>query len=279
MLKGMQEHILPNKSGNQLQISDNRTAVDTKTRWHEEIEIKYVLSGKLNMMIETEIVTASAGDVIFINPYEVHSNVMVEQAGTYCLIMLGLDYFPGGSSAALDLRQLMLDKHIKNHIQNPRVSGILQQIREEFQNENPYKELALSGLFQQLFAVLLQKEQSDTQRYASDLRAKFYKTVEPAVIKMRDEYASNHTGEELAQLCGLDRYYFCRAFKKAMGTTPVEYRNQCRIRVAELLLQDGQYSIAEVAAQTGFEDASYFSRIYKKYKGVSPVEKKTKSSK
>ena len=101
-------------------ISDARKVSSYESRWHEEIEIKYILKGKVNIMVETDVFTASEGDIVFINPYEAHSNVPTEDDGAYSLFMIGLDYFNTVGISNINLRWLMIDTQlrIKRHIKN-----------------------------------------------------------------------------------------------------------------------------------------------------------------
>ena len=76
--------------------------------------------------------------------------------------------------------------------------------------------------------------------------------------------------DELAELCNISKYHFCRVFKNVMGVTAVRYMNGYRVDIAETLLRDGRMTVAEVAWHCGFEDDSYFYRCYKKIKGIPP---------
>ncbi len=256
---------------------------DGESRWHEPIEIKYVVSGSVTVMIDTEMVCAGEGDIIFVNPHEVHSNITVsDDTGMYHLMMLSLDFFSNYEGSELDLRRLLLEKRIRfnNLIKNPRAARILRDIADEMNNEDKYSKLAVRGMFQEFFAVLLRSEvREKTENIALDDRIKFYKAIEPAVIRLRDNYKESFNGEELAALCKMNRYHFCRVFKRAMGMTVIQYQNECRLRMAEILLQDSAYSISEVSCMVGFEDEAYFSRLYKKTRGISPKMAKSKLSK
>ena len=266
-----------------LLFSLSKVQQDGESRWHEPIEIKYVISGTVTVMIDTETVCAGEGDIIFVNPHEVHSNITVsDDTGMYHLIMLSLDFFSNYEANELDLRRLLLEKNVRfnNLIKNPRAARILRDIAFEMGNEDEYSKLAVRGMFQEFFAVLLRNEvQKDTGNTPFDDRIKFYKAIEPAVIKLRDNYSESFCGEELAGLCKMNRYHFCRVFKRAMGMTVIQYQNECRLRMAEILLQDSSYSISQVSRMVGFEDEAYFSRLYKKTRGISPQKAKSKLSK
>ena len=61
-------------------------------------------------------------------------------------------------------------------------------------------------------------------------------------------------------------------FKEETGENFIEYLTEIRLRSARELLQNSQYSIKEICAQSGYSDPNYFSRIFKKYEGVTPSE-------
>lgn len=235
------------------------------------------------MMIDAKTVTANAGDIILVNPYEVHSNLILDDStATYHLIMLDLDFFRVVANQALDLRNLLLEQNIRfqNLIRNHRAGSILTRIAEEYRENSPYARMAIIGLLQELFAVLLCQELcTDRQSLSLSYRIRFYKTIEPAVMLLRDRYWEHFPGQMLADACHLNRYHFCRVFKQAMGMTPVQYQNECRLRIADVLLKNSSLNISQIAAQTGFRDEAYFSRAYKKARGVPPSAEKSKLSK
>ena len=280
MLDNIKENVQFNPDNPQLFISEARKVLGRDSRWHEAIEIKYVLKGRINIMLETDVISADEGEIVFINPYEVHSNVPTDGSGEYALIMVGLDYFDSVGISNINLRRLMIDSQlrIKRRIKNPEIAKTIEKIILENSLQKDYSDILISALMQQLFATLFRDEQFIYDTSSIKDRAKNYKTIEPAVIMLRDDYRKNFSGDSLAHACSLNRDYFCRVFKKAMGKTPIEYQNECRIRMADLLLKQGNMTIKEIAQNVGFEDVSYFSRVYKKIKGISPNQKKSKLS-
>ena len=280
MLDNIKENVQFNPDNPQLFISEARKVLGRDSRWHEAIEIKYVLKGRINIMLETDVISADEGEIVFINPYEVHSNVPTDGSGEYALIMVGLDYFDSVGISNINLRRLMIDSQlrIKRRIKNPEIAKTIEKIIQENSLQKDYSDILISALMQQLFATLFRDEQFIYDTSSIKDRAKNYKTIEPAVIMLRDDYRKNFSGDSLAHACSLNRDYFCRVFKKAMGKTPIEYQNECRIRMADLLLKQGNMTIKEIAQNVGFEDVSYFSRVYKKIKGISPTQKKSKLS-
>lgn len=261
-----------------LMIFEPRRLDDYGSKWHECIEIKYVVSGTIHVMVDTNIYCAKEGDVIFINPYEFHSNIASKDSGSYVLMLLDLGFFRKIDLLSIDLKHLMIAEQYRfnRHITDSDISRIIAQIICEYNDKKDYKNLMIGSLMQQLFVELLRKEHAGYYRNNLEKQTYLYKMIEPAVVCYRDRYFENFKGDEMASLCGLSRDYFGRVFKSAIGMTPVQYQNECRVRIADVLLRSGDYTVSEIAEKVGFEDVSYFIRVYKKIRGFSPGNKKNK---
>lgn len=69
---------------------------------------------------------------------------------------------------------------------------------------------------------------------------------------------------------GMNRSAFCTFFRKATGSTFVNYLNSYRINAACDMLLSTKATVAEVCYASGFHDVPYFNRVFKRLKGVSP---------
>jgi AraC family L-rhamnose operon transcriptional activator RhaR/AraC family L-rhamnose operon regulatory protein RhaS len=76
--------------------------------------------------------------------------------------------------------------------------------------------------------------------------------------------------DQLANIAGMSRRSFLRAFHAATGVTPIAYWIQLRINRAAALLRSGTEPVTEVAFRVGFTDSNYFTRQFRKLTGVSP---------
>ena len=59
-------------------------------------------------------------------------------------------------------------------------------------------------------------------------------------------------------------------FKEVIGETPVEYIVNVRVEHALKLLAEDEFSITEIAEQSGFGSVAYMTRVFKQKLGVSP---------
>ncbi|EJJ28804.1 helix-turn-helix domain-containing protein [Rhizobium sp. CF142] len=74
---------------------------------------------------------------------------------------------------------------------------------------------------------------------------------------------------ELAQVCGLSRSYFNRAFKETFGRTPYRWVMEYRVSKAKDLLRS-DVSIQDVATACGFADQSHLTRVFADIAGDPP---------
>ena len=79
------------------------------------------------------------------------------------------------------------------------------------------------------------------------------------------------TLDELAELIKMNRYTFCKEFKKIYKISPFDYILQTRIQHAKSLLKDTDLQVNEIAQQCGFNDSCYFCRIFKRYENRTPA--------
>lgn len=89
------------------------------------------------------------------------------------------------------------------------------------------------------------------------------------------EYLTEHfektiTLDQLADIAGLSRYHFLRAFSKEFGLTPHAYQLQVRIEHVRRWLESGE-AAAEAATCAGFADLSHLIRHFKSTVGLTPA--------
>jgi AraC-like DNA-binding protein len=89
---------------------------------------------------------------------------------------------------------------------------------------------------------------------------------------------SNFTEEiqldDIASLINMNKQAFCRYFKSRTQKTFVAFVNDIRISHACKLMADGDYAIAGLAYDCGFNSLSNFNRFFKEAKGITPREYK-----
>ena len=78
--------------------------------------------------------------------------------------------------------------------------------------------------------------------------------------------------DDLARRAGMSRATLLRHFRAALGVTPMIYLRNLRLRHAAELLLKTEFSLKEIADQSGFARMPYFFKSFKACYGVSPLE-------
>lgn len=259
---------------------DRPDSISDRTALHEAIEIKCFYEGTATLLIESRSVPVRAGDVVVINPYEFHATVDTgAENGKYHLFMLPLDYFAG--IPGLDLQELFFarGKAFRNlFAADGELHALLMRAAREAAQEQAARDVMIKGLLMQFFAVLLRRGIAEGERPSPEKSVlRRYPVIDPALRCIKSAYAENLTVEQLADLCGVSKHYFCRAFKTVTGKSAMEYLRDFRLRVGNALLTGTDRSVAEISAGCGFENQNYFSRCYKQYYGETPSQSRARN--
>ncbi len=76
--------------------------------------------------------------------------------------------------------------------------------------------------------------------------------------------------DDLAREACLSPYHLHRAFARAFGKTPHEYRTALRLARARRLLESSRLTVSEVCAAVGFESLPSFSTLFRRTFGHPP---------
>lgn len=144
------------------------------------------------------------------------------------------------------------------------IQSLLLTLKNERQPSVAMKNLKV----QELFLYLLENH---TDKFLSFGNSQNISDAELKIKKVIEANAGNNlTLEELAFLCNLSVSTFKRHFKKIYNTSPIEWNNQQRMKLASKMLLNEKPS--EVWHKLGFETHTGFTKSFKKYYGVLPKD-------
>jgi transcriptional regulator GlxA family with amidase domain len=95
-------------------------------------------------------------------------------------------------------------------------------------------------------------------------------TLAPVLEWARRRLHEQLTVPQLAREAGLSERTFARRFRETLGTTPLQWILQERVRLAQELLETTDVPIETVAGRTGFGSATNLRYHFGKLTGVSP---------
>lgn len=96
-----------------------------------------------------------------------------------------------------------------------------------------------------------------------------------AVVRKCQEWLQRHYAQDdaLAQittLAGIPERTLKRRFKRATGTTLIEYLQNLRVEEAKHLLETTDLPTDAISVQAGYEDGSFFRRLFRRSTGLTP---------
>lgn len=270
-----------------------------KHHWHDEVEILYFSGGSFRLEINMEQFSVRSECLYFINPGELHSIIAessdphIEDAVVFSPHILSFD--------AWDAAQIQLIAPIqKGDIIFPRCilpghpafdpirsafSEVMHSFGRALQEESLFVDGAVTDdLINQLYiksallrilAVLSAHGLFTSSGKSSDRRVEDIKIV---LTYIRENYREKIRICDLAGLINRNEQYFCRFFKKAIGSTPVAYVNEYRIKHARRLLEETDLSVMDVCLECGFGNLGNFLREFRRHTGTTPLQYRKKKS-
>jgi AraC-like DNA-binding protein len=95
-------------------------------------------------------------------------------------------------------------------------------------------------------------------------------SVGAALRLMHGRPGDQWTLDSLAREVGLSRSAFAERFARVMGSPAMHYLSSWRLQLAANLLERQRLSIAQAAAEVGYESEAAFNRAFKKQVGLPP---------
>lgn len=151
----------------------------------------------------------------------------------------------------------------------PRLSMLVQLVREECSDDRPGREVVLAHLVDLLLVETL-RAAPRTDAPPGLLRGLADARLAPALRGMHARPAHAWTVAQLAGIAALSRSVFFDRFTRTLGIAPMEYLLAWRMALAKDLLRYSESSIADAAERVGYGSASTFSTAFSRHVGISP---------
>lgn len=149
-------------------------------------------------------------------------------------------------------------------------------LREDMMNEMLYmtqnRESSPFHLIGHLYMFLdyMMRSSAGTNIQKGSQLRDFY--IHEALNFMEHNFQNDISVEDVATVCGLNRSYFGKIFKQAVGKSPQEFLLSYRMVKATELLKLTQLSIGDISQAVGYDNQLHFSRAFKNIYGMSPRE-------
>lgn len=129
-----------------------------------------------------------------------------------------------------------------------------------------------AGLLESELATLLIRRHSETWLPEPNTRGQLpLPKLRRALEFLTENLHRDVRLEEAAAAVELSPFHFAREFRATTGETPYQYLLTQRMERARVLLTTTDWSVQEIAAQTGFASAASFVRAFRQRVGATPA--------
>lgn len=194
-----------------------------------------------------------------------------EAAGPATDILCGQFHFDAaGSRTLIDALPDIVLVRTADRTEFVGLQALVKLLRDETNEPRPGASAVVSHLASALLLLLLRAwlEQAHAVPGLFSLLAD--PRLSRALHEMLAEPGKGWTLEQLAQVCGMSRATFVRAFRAVAGTTPAELLLSIRMTQATQWLNRTHRSIGDIGEAVGYQSEAAFNRAFKRRYGVGP---------
>lgn len=253
--------------------------LDIKTRhmdvhYHDFYEVFVFIDGEVDYWIEGSIYHLKPGDILLINPFELHKPIPRSDTENYERIVLWIDkaYISAIDGGTLESCFDKTAESYKNIMrptlsQKQEIHDLFEEMLREYHSEDFGSDICTYGIFLQIMTFLNRISHTKTNDSAEKYRS-------TTLISEVLDYISKHYNEEItldiiAKQFFVSKYHLSHEFSKNIGTGIHRYITLKRLNVAKDLLSEG-VTAGQTSILCGFSDYTNFFRAFKAEFGVSP---------
>lgn len=252
-------------------ISSTEACLSTNPHIHNEIEMLYIVKGTSEIQISNQSYLAQAGDLLLVNPLEVHGIAPREQE-SYCHRCICFDpSLIADKKIAENLQkgQLLIPRHfLKGEEDTATLCEWFNRMYDSVAGNSPALLFDATAYVSMIFSLLIHHNRL-LQNTMKDKQMCFCAEITDYIAK---HYPESVTSREIAQALFYTQNYFCRKFKSLYGVSFSEYLNMYRLLRAKEMLHANDDKIIDIALACGFNDATYFTKSFKKVFGTTPLK-------
>lgn len=238
--------------------------------WHRSMEVVYLYEGELDVTINSKKYKLHADDFIIINSADIHTTQCYEYA-KILLLQVPFDFLLN-SIPDYDNIRFDMGKAFSTHSSFNVIRRILTDMGQLYMEKPQGYSLRFSSLLYDFLYTLVVNYQVFIDSTAKIQSRKNLKRLEPVIRYVKEHYHECISLEEAASLAALNSEYFCRFFKKNMGTTFTGYVNSVRLAHVCEDLKNTDYNIGTILEQNGITNYKLFMKNFKKLYGCTPKE-------
>ena len=234
-----------------------------RPRGRVDWQIIYIAAGKGHFILDGKEVIVPAGSMVLFQPKQVQDYFYYGKDKTQVWFV----HFTGREVRNI-LRhyEIPTDGYILHTGISREYEDLFRRMRDELVRCSWGYEEMLTYLFRELLMTMHRRMTENAPRVSGFIQDE----IDRARAFFDEHYNEEISIEQYAVSRNMSTSWFNRSFRSAVGTSPMQYILDVRIRNAQTLLETTDYSVTSIAALVGYDNPMYFSRLFRKAKGLSP---------
>ncbi len=249
----------PSFAASETLINEDLPKTHTLAHYHSDVEIIFIEDGNTNMFVAGCEFKAGKGNLIIVNPYEVHTGETLGGKYSHKCICFDMQQIGLKLSDEVGYQNLITDAEF--------IKPYFSLCYDAIKNRSVGWEMLAKGSLLVIFSFLNDKltflSQSKEQEFSRAVLQFIY-----------EHYSESITSKDGADEMMYEHSYFCRKFKRVFLKKFSDFLNEYRVLKAIEMLKNK--SVSETAIACGFQNIGYFSRVFKFVTGQSPSQIKNK---
>ena len=239
------------------------------SHYHDCHQIIYIKEGSVEVDINGNIETASAGDIIIISRFENHSIKILSSTYKRYVLRVAVNLPESDSVFSIFTNRPQKFNNIISVSENSNeFKYIFERIVDEYHSHNSLSEQLQNLLLNELLIYVSRFLPYEISSY--DFKG--FNMILGLKSELENYYFKEFSLDDLAQKYNVSVSTLTHNFKKIVGTSIFDYLLSCRMAVAKNYLSKSKMPIGEIVEKCGFTDSSNFSRSFKKLNNLTPME-------
>ncbi len=252
---------------------------DIALHHHDFYEVYLFLAGDVTYSIENRSYVLQPGDVLLINPMELHRPIIANPKLSYERIVLWME--PGFLSmfqtdrtnlelcfsTSVPIRSNLLRPDAENRA---KITHLLTRLVSESEDSTYGGDVVSVALIIELL-VLINRLHTQLPAQQIEYKDKSERMVADVLHFIHENYHAEISLDSLSTRFYISKFHLSHEFNRIVGTSVYHYIIKKRLIMAKQLLNDSVPS-TQAYRQCGFGDYANFYRSFKTEYGISPKE-------
>ncbi len=237
--------------------------------WHQRTEFLYILQGKHLVTISDRQYVCEPGDFIVIHSGEIHNILSLEEGELYiCTFDPNILY--GLQPEIRFIQSHISREELKNAGLTEEANKFFQEFAVEKVSMRSGYEMLIQASIIRLYALLVRYFEKDTP--ADNKSLEKFRQFQKALTYISTNYSENITLQNIAKELNYNPNYVSTLFVTYTGVNFKNYLDTFRIRQAVKLLKSTDFTVADIAANCGYENIRTFNHAFRRITGKSPSD-------